>query len=133
MNQKLLVILPERANTGGLPLQYTIPVGANPHVVALLAKSQKNHGSLLIIPYVLLVSLCTLRAICSVIDIINTYKHATLDTVDWLYLALQGLSPCKRCQASLGAPKLKLWKQKFNKLQNMPIYYKIKSVVFSVK
>ena len=38
----------ERATTGGLPLQDAmVYCRGNPPVVALLAKSQKNHGSLL--------------------------------------------------------------------------------------
>jgi len=40
---------------------------------------------------------------------VTSYMHATLDTGGWLDLPRQGLSPCKRCQALLGAPRLKFW------------------------
>jgi hypothetical protein len=49
------------------------------------------------------VSLCTLQLTCSAFA--SSVAVATLDRSGWLSLTPQGLSPCKKRQASLGAPK----------------------------
>jgi hypothetical protein len=48
------------------------------------------------------VSLCTLQLTCSVFT--SAVAVATLGRSGWLILTPQGLSPCKKRQASLGAP-----------------------------
>ena len=48
------------------------------------------------------VSLCTLQRTCSVFT--SAVAVATLGRSGWLFLTPQGLSPCKKRQASLGAP-----------------------------
>ncbi len=53
------------------------------------------------LPYGLQSSLCTLRLLRSAND--TSYIVATLDTSGWLSLTRQGLSPCKKRQAALGA------------------------------
>src|SRR3990172_5005784 len=47
-------------------------------------------------------SLCTLQLTCSVFT--SAVAVATLGRSGWLILTPQGLSPCKKRQASLGAP-----------------------------
>src|SRR5436309_9943043 len=47
-------------------------------------------------------SLCTLQLTCSVFT--SAVAVATLGRSGWLVLTPQGLSPCKKRQASLGAP-----------------------------
>src|SRR3990172_3353304 len=50
------------------------------------------------------VSLCTLQLTCSVFT--SAVAVATLGRSGWLILTPQGLSPCKKRQASLGAPTI---------------------------
>jgi hypothetical protein len=54
-------------------------------------------------PYGLQDSLSTLRLSCSPATIANSATDARLDTGGWLALTRQGLSPCKKRQAYLGA------------------------------
>ena len=51
------------------------------------------------------VSLCTLQLTCSVFT--SSVAVATLGRSGWLILTPQGLSPCKKRQASLGAPAIR--------------------------
>src|SRR5713226_3769259 len=55
--------------------------------------------------YGLRVSLCTLQLTCSVFT--SSVAVATLGRSGWLDLTPQGLSPCKKRQASLGAPAVR--------------------------
>ena len=63
----------------------------------------RRHGS----PYGLQDTLSTLRPSCSPC-LHGSAMDARLDTGGWLALTRQGLSPCKRCQAFLGAITLAL-------------------------
>jgi len=79
------------------------------------------------LPCGLLISLCTLR-VC------RCLKHATLDTGRWLALARQGLSPCKKCQAYLGARVLRLQVptlQRWNPVRDAPASSLIGSTRYS--
>ena len=56
------------------------------------------------IPYGLHCSLCTLHNYCSpFVAFHGSFSCATLDTGCWLGFARQGLTPCKKRQAALGA------------------------------
>jgi hypothetical protein len=55
------------------------------------------------LPYGLHGSLCTLQTFRSVVLRLSSSRSATLGTGGWLDLTRQGLAPCKKRQACLGA------------------------------